>query len=206
MTAPTTYFPDVLYKIGFQPSRRWSTRVSPEGPSGRVQRFKEWTTPKRRLTLTVLGLGGTSFSVSATTIKTVRNFLYGVAGRYGSFYIFNPRAEDYDHLGDPQQTLVGTYSAWPMVCPFKGGTIATVYDDGVALSTFGTDSNGAGGETRITTSSPTPGAGSIITVDVTGAKERIPVIQLKDTDDFAFDWTAAQPPTEIALDLEEDFG
>lgn len=212
MPAPTTYFPSVLYKIGFEQGRRWNTSRSDENPlSGRVQRFKNWTTPKRRLTLTVVGLDGTSYSVSATTVATVRAFLNTVAGAYGNFYIFNPHAENYVHAADPVQTYCGPFdTAFPQVCPFRGGTITNIYKNGTLYKTTGNftqDSSGPGGETRIASvTGGLPADGDIITVDVTGAYERIPVVQLVDFDDFRYDWTAANPATEIGLKLEEDFG
>jgi hypothetical protein len=213
MSTPTLYFPDVPYKIGFSHGRRWKTDATPEGPTGRIQRFKNWTSPKRRLKATMLGLDGSTVTVSETTYEEVRDFLNLIAGRFTRFYIFDPKQENYDQDAalPVQVTLDGLFdTTFPMVCPFKNGTVTGVYDDGVLTYTAGNftqDAGGPGGETRITTVvGSLPADGSVITVDVLLANQRIPVCSLTDLDDFAFDWTAADPPTEIALDLEEDFG
>ncbi len=208
---PTTYFPSTIpYRLGFYAEVVWNTDVSQEGPTGRTQRFKNWTTPKRRMHLSVMGLGG-SGSVSEASNKTVRQFLYTLGGRYLPFYIFNPRATDYDAGADPQQTYVGIFNTtFPMVCPFKGGTITKIYKNGSSYRLpghFTVDASGPGGETRIATVDSTqPSNGDVITVDVTGAYERIPVRLMNDVGRMDFDFGAAVPPTQYQIDVEEDFG
>lgn len=212
MTDPTLYFPDVPYKMGFSHPRRWSTDVTPEGPSGRIQRFKNWTSPKRALKATVIGLGGSQHTISEETYETVRDFLNLLAGRYTRFFIFDPKAENFTAAAAlPVQVTVGIFdTTFPMVAPFKNGTITNIYADGVlayATGAFVQDSAGSGGETRIASvTGSLPADGAVITVDVLLANQRIPVVSLTDVDSFTLDFTAADPPTEIALDLEEDFG
>ncbi len=211
MSTPTTYFPSTIpYELGFYHEVVWNTDVSAEGPSGRTQRFKNWTTPKRRMHLRPLGLGG-SGAVSEASNKAVRQFLYSLGGRYTPFYIFNPKSGDYDAVSDPQQTYVGIFNtAFPMVCPFKGGTITKIYKNGSSYRLpghFTVDSSGSGGETRIVTVDSTqPSNGDVITVDVTGCYERIPVRQMSDVGRIDFDFAGANPPTRFQIDVEEDFG
>ncbi len=208
---PTTYFPSTIpYRLGFYHEVVWNTDVSADGPTGRTQRFKNWTTPKRRLHLQIMGLGG-SGSISEASKKTVRQFLYALGGRYTPFYIYNPVASDYDAAGDPQQTYAGLFNTtFPQVCPFKGGTITNIYKNGSIYKTTGNfvqDALGAGGETRIASvTGGLPSNGDAITVDVTGAYERIAVRLMNDVGRIDFDFDAAIPPAMFSLDLEEDFG
>lgn len=212
MSLPTIFFPDVPYKLGFSHGRRWSTDVTPEGPSGRSQKFKNWTSPKRFLKATVLGLDGSTFTVSEETYETVRDFLSTLAGRYTRFCIFDPKAENYTSADSlPIQITVGLFNtSFPMDCPFKNGTITNVYVDGTLTYTTGNfvqDSAGTGGVTRIASvTGGLPADGTLITVDVLLANQLIPVVSTTDVDTFNFDWNAAVPSTEIVLDLEEDFG
>lgn len=210
MPTATTYFPSVPYALDFHHEVVWSTDVSPMGPTGRVQRFKNWDVPQRRMYLTTLGLGGTG-SVSEATNKAVRQFLYTLAGRYLPFFIFNPKSGDYDAAKDIPQTFVGLFNTtFPMTCPFKGGTITNIYKNGSLYRTTGQftqDNNGAGGEVRITTvNSPLPANGDEISVDVTGAYERIQVRLMEDANRVGFDFRAAQPPSQYAISVEEDWG
>lgn len=212
MSTPTIYFPDVPYKLGFSHGRRWSTDVTPEGPSGRVQRFKNWTSPKRFIKATMLGLDGSTFTVSEVAYETVRDFLTTLAGRYTRFNIYDPKAENYSEATAlPVQVTLGLFdTTFPMDAPFKGGTITNVYVNHVVTYTTGNftqDSGGPGGETRVASvTGGLPSNGDLITVDVLLANQRIPVVSLTDVDTFNFDWSAADPDSEIVLDLEEDFG
>lgn len=218
MPAPTLYFPsNVKYKLGFTRDQRWNTESGPETSTGRVQVFKNWTFPKRRMRLTVLGLGG-SGSISEASNKAMRQFLYKLAGIYTPFYVFNPKEGDYDAGAnvfpatlDPLQTLAtADWSAFPVTCPFANGTITNIYKNGVLYRTSGQftqDQGGTGGETRIlTVNNPQPAAHDVLTVDVTGANERIPARLLSDVESWGYDWQAANPPTEYDVPLEEYFG
>lgn len=217
---PTIYFPsNVQFKIGFQRDQVWNTDASKQTPTGRQQVFKNWSFPKRRMRLTVLGLGG-SGSVSEAVNKSMRQFLYKLGGPYTPFYIFNPKASDYDSGAftppwpatslDPLQTLVTLdWASWPTTCPFKAGTITNIYKNGVLFKTTGQftqDNNGTGGEVRITSTTSNPATHDVITVDVTGAQERIPARLVSDVEGWGYDWQAAVPPTEYGVDLEEYFG
>lgn len=204
MSVPTIYFPDIPYRL-FRHGRQHATEVSP-GAGGRRQARIVWSRPKRRMTATLLGIGGSQFTVSSTTFKTLRKFLTLLHGQYRNFYIFDPHVADYDQ--EEPESFVGLFVSWPMVTPFKGGTITAVYDDGVIMGGAITqDSAGTGGEKRIVTvGGGAPGAGSLISVEITGAQQRIPAVMVGDYDDFAYDFSAADPPVEYSLDLEEDFG
>lgn len=208
MSAPTIYFPDVPYQLGsFAPVRVWATRVA-EGPSGRRQSSIMWTRPKRRFRAILLGVDGTT-TYSAVTFKTIRKFLTQLKGRYRNFYIFDVAPHDYDQ--EEPEAFVGIFdTSFPMVTPFRNGTIANIYVNGVLHAgpgQFTQDSLGTGGEVRIaTTSVPLPSDGDEISVDITGAEQRIPAVSLTDVDEFTYDTTAAIPPAEYHLDCEEDFG
>lgn len=208
MSVPTIYFPDVPFKLGFQRGRAHQTLITP-GPSGRAQRRMMLSRPKRRMVCTLLGVDGSQYSVSTATFKTVRRFLSLLHGRYRPFYIFDPHYEDFDQ--EEPETFCGLFdTTFPMVTPFKNGIITNVYVDGVLTygsGDFTQDDSGTGGEVRIASvSGGLPSDGTAITVDILHAKQRIPVVSLTDYDDFTYDWNAAEPPSEVNLQLEEDFG
>ena len=140
-----------------------------------------WTRPKRKWRAVLVGVDGTSYSVSPVTFKEIRKFLTLLKGRYRNFYIFDPAPQDYD--AEEPEAFVGIWDgAWPMTTPFKGGTIQNIYKNGIifwagALSQFTQDDNGLGGEVRIVTVT-TPGVvvGDEISVQITGAQQRIAAV------------------------------
>jgi hypothetical protein len=230
------YFPEnVYYKLGFKPSRRWSTLLK-TSPSGRTQRRPLFTRPKRQFTATIYPttMIGPLVSVPPNPTTTddiifgavVKPFLDSIQGQLNPFYIFTPQRRFlYQLLMVGPFTLPGDL---PISFPFRGGftgpwstpTDPTVLLPDVQILTFNpgalsatstdfTVTSGLGRETLLTAVDNTvipDGTYDSITINVNGAQERIPAVMTSDIDSFDLDWTAAEPPSELNIDIEEYFG
>lgn len=204
---PDAYFPgDPYVKFGFAIQRTWKTLVTPS-PTGTRQVRSLWLQPKRRVKATILGYDRTAF-------KTIRDFLFTRRGQALPYYIFNWYKQDYDQ--DPKPAVVTMPGLLPIsdtnpiVLPFKGGTVNKIYRNGSLVwgpGDFLIDDSGPGGEKRIIglISGPAWVDGDLAQVEIVNTRERIPVVSLTDTDDFQFDWSAAEPPIETGLEVEEVF-
>jgi hypothetical protein len=211
MSLPTVYFPNVFYVLSeMKLPRKWSTMVN-DSPGGARQKRALYSYPKRMLQATVYTSDGTSqYLGTVDSFAAMRRFLDAMKGEFGTFYIFNPKQQDFDHALDVRQALCGTFNTtFPMTCPFAGGTITAIYKNGVLYKSAGSfvqDALGAGGETRIASvTGGLPANGDIISVNVTGAKERIAVAMLGDVDNIALDPAAADPTPFLSMNLQEEF-
>lgn len=202
---PDTYFPnDTLVKFGFITNRSWSTIVA-KAPGGQRQSHPLQLQPKRACKATIIGYDPAAF-------KRIDDFLYGRMGMFKTYYVFNWYKADYNQAPRiPILAPVGIIGPGnELVLPFLGGTVTGVYIDGTleySIFGIGTDNGGPGGELRLISlfGDPTFTAGQTIQVEISGTRERIPVASTTDTDDFQFDWSAAIPPIETGLQVEEVF-
>lgn len=206
---PTDYFPPTLQvKFGFAIDRQWATVVTPS-PSGPRQVRLMMTEPKRRLQ-------GVVRCKTPEEVRILRDFLDDHRGNWKPFYIFNWYAQNY--TADPKNGIIPTANlgALALTLPFKPGLAGTgssaitgIYKNDVLTWTTGNftvDTGGAGGEYRLmSTAGPTITTSDVVKVQATSVRERIPVAAIQNVDSFGFDWSAAVPPLEYALNVEEVF-
>lgn len=204
---PDAYFPDdLLVKFGFTNPRLWSTIVA-KAPGGQRQSHPLQLYPTRKCSATIIGYDRSAF-------KAIDDFLFTRMGMFKPYYVFNWYRKDFTQ--EPRKPIpvpAGVIGpGTELVLPFKEGTVQGIYVDEVLEFVvegvgYVTDDGGPAGEKRIISvfGNPTFTLGQTIQVQISDTRERIAVASVSDTDDFQFDWSAAEPPVETGLQVEEVF-